>query len=351
MHSLHPGAPAGRMRSVVLSALVLLAASCGASGQHADATVPPRPAPPADGESSSASDKTSRFAAEEALGADCSRRWISEPPMQDSACYGMLPAHVAAFLRAIPDSHPYVHEAYREQQAGKKLRFVFVEGYGERADVLASIDGSSSFWIRSFEGPDPGVTVYVVFGPGCDDDARSHERAYGEGCLPGYPAVMREIRIYSVRPGEAPEDVTSELAPPAPVLTAKERRRYGVHLRPPAEGGAGDLDVQLDVTRLDQVPVMRWVLRPTVEGDYEAPPIPAADPRAFVEYESPGHIAHFGFLVWNGTRFELHESVPPDLWPCRSVQYARHVCGAGYEAARDRYLIETPRRAPAGGRT
>ena len=350
MPSLHPG-PAGRMRSVVLSALVLLAASCGASEQRIDAAAPSRQASPADGEPSSASDKTGRFAAEEALGADCSRRWISDPPMQDSACYGMLPAHVAAFLRAIPDSHPYLDVEHREEQAGEKQRFVFVEGYGERPDVLTSIEGSSAFWIRSFEGPDPDVTVYAVFGPGCADDRRSHEPAYGEGCLPGYPAVMREIRIYRARSGEAPVDVTSELAPPAPVLTAEERRRYGVHVRPPEEGDAGELDVQLDVTRLDQAPVMRWVLRPAVEGDYQAPPVPAADPRAFVEYETPGHIAHFGFLVWDGTRFELRESVPADLWPCRSVQYARHVCGAGYEAAGDRYLIEAPRATPAEGRT
>lgn len=350
MPRLRPG-PRGRMRSAALSALVLLAASCGASEQRTDAAAPSRQASPADGESSSASDKTSRFAAEEALGADCSRRWISEPPMQDSACYGMLPAHVAAFLRTIPDSHPHLDAEFREEQAATKQRFVFVEGYGKRPDVLASIHSTSAFWIRSFEGPDPDVTVYVVFGPGCEYDPRSHERGYDEGCLPGYPAVMREIRIYRIRSGEAPEDVTSELAPPAPVLTAEERRRYGVHLRPPEDGGAGDLDVQLDVTRLDQVPVMRWVLRPAMEGDYEAPPISAADPRAFVEYETPGHIAHFGFLVWNGTRFELRESVPVHLWPCRSVQYAKHVCGAGYDAAGDRYLIEAPGRTPAGGRT
>src|SRR5690606_30110631 len=139
--------------------------------------------------------KTSRFAAEAALGGDCSRWWISEPPMQDSACYGMLTAHVAAFLRTTPDSHPHLDAEFREEHAATTQRFGVVEGCGKRPVALASIHSTRAFWLRSCEAPDPDVTVYVVVGPGCEYDPRCHERGYDEGCLPGYPAVMREIRI------------------------------------------------------------------------------------------------------------------------------------------------------------
>src|SRR5690554_5117859 len=40
----------------------------------------------------------SPFAIEEAMGAECDKKWIGEPPLQDSACYGMLPEHVASFI-------------------------------------------------------------------------------------------------------------------------------------------------------------------------------------------------------------------------------------------------------------
>src|SRR5690606_35786895 len=126
-------------------------------------------------------------------------------------------------------------------------------------------------------------TVYVVYGPACADDPHGHARSIGDGCLPGHPGVVRDIRIYRVRAGSAPEDVTKELAPPPPVLTAAESTRYGPHLRPPEQGAAESTDIGLDVTRLDQVPVMRWVLRPAVEGDYDAPALPESDPRAFAE--------------------------------------------------------------------
>lgn len=285
----------------------------------------------------------SYFALEEAMGAECDDKWISEPPFQDSACYGMLPEHVAAFIRAIPDGHPYLSAEQREEAARSKQIFRAVKGYGERPDILAGIEHYGAFWIRSLEGPDPEVTVYAVYGPSCNDDPLLKRRFVGDGCLPGAPYVLRELKIYRVRAGERPEDVSSELAPQPPRMTPSERERYGIYLRPEEEGPALDTDIGLDVTRLAHVPVMRWVLRPVQEGEHEAPSMPESDARAFLDYDWRDYAAHFGFLVWNGQRFELRETVSSDLWPCRSVQSEQHVCGAANDSIVDRYLT------PAGG--
>lgn len=345
MPTLFTGAP-GRTLYTFLPALVLLAASCASAGQQGNTTTSTSQAPtPADIAPPSGAQQADRFAAERALGADCSGSWISDPPLQRVACYGMLPAHVAAFLRTIPDSHPHLAAEFREEQAAKKQRFVFVEGYGERPDVLASIYGTSAFWIRSFEGPDPDVTVYVVYGPGCDDSPRMRPRSIGEGCLPGHPYVVRAIRIYRVRSGKAPEDVTSELAPPAPVLTPAERERYGIYIRPPEEGDAHDNDVGLDIRGLDTTPVMRWVIAPAEEGDYEKPHIPDSDPRGFLRQ------AHFGFLVWTGMRFELRERIPLTLWACGVGDAGGGDCLERFAGGLDPYLIEGPTSATQEGDT
>lgn len=285
------------------------------------------------------------FALEEAMGAQCDARWIGEPPLQDSACYGVLPEHVAAFIRRIPDGHPYLSMELREEAASKKQRFRAIRGSGERPDILAVVETYGTFWIRSFEGPNPEVTVYVVYGPSCSDDP-SLRIPVSAACLPGEPYVTRELRAYRVQGAGEPTDVTTELLPQPPTMTPEEKSRYGIYLRPEEEGPAADIDIGLDVTRLTQVPVMRWVLRPVQEGDHEAPDMPASDPRAYLDFDWRDYAAHFGFIVWNGQRFELRETVSSDLWPCRSVQFGRRVCGAGSENSIDRYL--TPADGPAG---
>ena len=58
---------------------------------------------------------------------------------------------------------------------------------------------------------------------------------------------MRNFRLYRSHNGGTPQDVTSELAPPAPRMNAAERRRYGIYLRP--KGLARDGDIKLDVSR------------------------------------------------------------------------------------------------------
>lgn len=338
--SRHP-ARATRPSLPSLFLLLLLVASCAAVGRAPEPT-PHDPGPEA--VASATPDATDGFAAERALGAECDRRWVSEPPFQDSGCYGLLPAHVAEFLRNLPGTHPYLDAHYREEQARKKQLFRFVEGYGARPDVLARIDRRSEFWIRSFEGERPDVTVYVVYGPACEDQPGFRERFVGDGCLPGHPYVTRDIRIYRVQAGGVPEDVTIELAPPPPELTAAESARYGIHLRPPEEGAAWNTDIGLDVTRLAVSPVMRWTIAPAEEGDYEKPRIPDDDPRGFSGQ------AHFGFLVWTGERFDLREKIPLSLWACGVSEGVKdNACLLPYAGGFDPYLIENDDQTPSDG--
>lgn len=272
------------------------------------------------------------LAVEKAMGADCGGGAITDPPLGDTACSGQLPEHLAWFLRNMPDGRPFLTAAEREDAAQARQSFKAVSGLGQRPDFVAVIHHFSLFWIRSLEGPDPDTTVYLVYGPQCDATWSDPV----DKCFPD-DAYLREFKLYRVHKGGRPEDVTRELTPPAPSLTPAERRRYGVYLHP--DGDAKATDVKLDVSRLAYVPVLRWVLRPVQEGDYQPPPMPSSDPRAFDDHDwGSTSVAHFGFLVWTGERFELRETVPPGLWPCRTVRSSEHACGARYDSHADRYL-------------
>ncbi|MGY1408167.1 hypothetical protein ACW5EG_01090 [Luteimonas sp. A611] len=330
-----------RSGRIVLAAALALAALTAACGELPSAP-PANQAPPSSGDTPpqaaldpAPTDASAYFAIEEALGAECDEKWISEPPLQDAACYGMLPEHVASFIRAIPDGHPYLSAEQREEAAGTKQVFRAVRGYGVRPDFTVGIENFGSFWIRSFEGPGPDSTVFMVYGPDC---ILNWNAPRDVECVAGAPATVREFRLYRVQNGHPPVDVTAGIAPPPPTLSVDEQHRYGIYLRPADEGPALDTDIGLDISRLARVPVMRWVLRPVQEGEHETPGMPASDPRAFLDFDWREHAAHFGFMVWTGERFELRKLVPPDLWPCRSVQAARHLCGFGYESGLDRYL-------------
>lgn len=167
-------------------------------------------------------------------------------------------------------------------------------------------------------------------------------------CMPD-SARMRNFKIYLSHNGGTPQDVTAELTPPAPRMSTAERRRYAIYLRP--KGLARDGDIKLDVSRLVYTPVLRWTVRPMHDEreDYYHPPksIPDTDPRVYKEYYSPDlhgnrNNIHYGFLVWNGKRFELQEKVPANLWPCRIDwrQYIPLRCDKDYSSHMDRYLIQ-----------
>lgn len=271
---------------------------------------------------------------ERAMGADCGPAAITGAPLEDMACSGPLPEYFASFLRKIPNGHPLLSEHEQDQLSHSKHSFKLVEGLGARPDILAVIHHYSPFWIRSFEGPDPDVTVYLVYGPECAAPLPGRGSSSKPECRPK-GAHLRGFNLYRVEMGGVPKDVTAELAPPAPQMAGDEGRRYGRYVR--AIGDAVDSDIQMDVSRLAYVPVLRWVLRPVQEGEYTPPGMPSSDARAFNDYYwGNGNVAHFGFLVWSGRRMELRETVPSAFWPCRASGLP--TCDLGYESSDDRYL-------------
>lgn len=102
-------------------------------------------------------------------------------------------------------------------------------------------------------------------------------------------------------------DVTRRVLPDDPLLRAPDRGRYAVHDETGAHPG-----VSVDMSRLSEVPVLRLYVELGDGGG-----LPRDHPRAFsAGYPGAAQIAHFGFLVWNGQRFDLRDTVPRALWPC-----------------------------------
>ena len=281
--------------------------------------------------------------------ADCGSSAITDPPLADIACSGELPEHMAWFVRNMPDSHLFLTASEREEIARSPQSFKVVNGLGRRQDVVTVISHYSLFWVRSFEGPDPDVTIYLVYGPDCGASpafATDPTKPTKKKCRPA-DSYLRDFSLYRVVKGTMPENVTSMLMPPFPRMSETERRRYGVYLR--SQGEASDADIKLDVSRLVRTPVLRWVVRPVQEGDYEPPDMPASDPRAFIDYEwGNRNVAHFGFLAWNGRRMELRETVPDVLWPCRTRGSGPRDCAPGYDGRADRYLTPVTTERPGG---
>jgi hypothetical protein len=102
-------------------------------------------------------------------------------------------------------------------------------------------------------------------------------------------------------------NVTRRVLPDDPLLALRDRTEYAVHDETGAHRG-----VSVDMSRLSEAPVLRLYAD---LGDGVG--LPRTHPRAFTAgYPGPAHTAHFGFLVWNGQRFELRNAVPRALWPC-----------------------------------
>lgn len=278
------------------------------------------------------------FAVEESMGAQCIE-FASNGPEEilffDAKCHGHLPSHIEQFVRQISTRYPFLTSRVQKE----KQYYKAIPGLGKRPDFLVYYD-AHAFWIRSFEGADPDTTVYLVHGPVCDYEEK------GSHCL-SESEELRKIRLYRTHKGGTPQDVTNELLPPAPTMTQTEKRRYGIYLRP--QGVARDGDIKLDISRITYVPVLRWTVRPEHDEreDFYHPPksIPDTDPRVYKEYyrtdlHNSDNNVHYGFLVWNGERFELCEKVPTELWPCRYRWTANKECPLDYDSRMDRYLIQ-----------
>lgn len=104
-----------------------------------------------------------------------------------------------------------------------------------------------------------------------------------------------------------PRAVTRRVLPEDPMLNLPKGEVYGVHDETGSRPG-----VWVDLSRLSEVPVLRLYVELGDSGG-----LPRDHPRAFPGgYPGRVYTVHFGFLVWNGQRFDLRNTVPRTLWPC-----------------------------------
>ncbi len=260
-------------------------------------------------------------AIERQLGARCpndlAARLASQDDLLVGACQGVMPAHLANALKAIPEQQLLLPRAARERQLSQKAWFKAVPGYGIRPDFIAVQNG---LWVRSFEGADASTTVYLVSGPFTCVDGRYPEGNAGKTLrltTGSCREALVEQRVYQVTAGGAPQDITAQVMPAQPLLSDADRKRYGVE-------GTG---VQLDPGKLQYGPALRWYADVSTEGK--------AEPRTYGEW---GRL-HLGFLVWTGDRFESRDTVPRGLWACDPVAPGDAACSGYADAGRDPFVV------------
>lgn len=262
-------------------------------------------------------------AIERQLGARCPNDLAARLASQDNllvgACQGVMPAHLANALKAIPEQQLLLPRAARERQLSQKAWFKAVPGYGVRPDFIAVQNG---LWVRSFEGADASTTVYLVSGPFTCVDGRYPDENAGKTLRLSTGScreALVEQRVYQVTAGGAPQDITAQVMPAQPLLSDADKKRYGVE-------GAG---VQLDPGKLQYGPALRWYADVSTEGK--------AEPRTYGEW---GRL-HLGFLVWTGERFESRDTVPRGLWACDPVAPGDAACSGYADAGRDPFVVNS----------
>ncbi|WP_313457586.1 hypothetical protein [Stenotrophomonas sp.] len=262
-------------------------------------------------------------AVERQLGARCPNDLAARLASQDNllvgACQGVMPAHLANALKAIPEQQLLLPRAARERQLSQKAWFKAVPGYGVRPDFIAVQNG---LWVRSFEGADASTTVYLVSGPFTCVDGRYPDGNAGKTMRLSTGScreALVEQRVYQVTAGGAPQDITAQVMPAQPLLSDADRKRYGVE-------GAG---VQLDPGKLQYGPALRWYADVSTEGK--------AEPRTYGEW---GRL-HLGFLVWTGERFESRDTVPRGIWACDPVAPGDAACSGYADAGRDPFVVNS----------
>lgn len=262
-------------------------------------------------------------AIERQLGARCPNDLAARLASQDNllvgACQGVMPAHLANALKAIPEQQLLLPRAARERQLSQKAWFKAVPGYGVRPDFIAVQNG---LWVRSFEGADASTTVYLVSGPFTCVDGRYPDENAGKTMRLSTGScreALVEQRVYQVTAGAAPQDITAQVMPAQPLLSDADKKRYGVE-------GTG---VQLDPGKLQYGPALRWYADVSTEGK--------AEPRTYGEW---GRL-HLGFLVWTGERFESRDTVPRGLWACDPVAPGDAACSGYADAGRDPFVVNS----------
>lgn len=264
-------------------------------------------------------------AAERQLGARCpvdlAGRLAPQGDLMIGACQGTLPPHLAALLVALPEQDIHLPRSWREREVRQKAWFKAVAGMGERPDFIARL---GDIWVRSFEGADASTTTYLVSAPfDCADGALPNEntadpvRLAAGNCGQAY---VRQ-RVYQVGSDGVPQDITAKAMPAAPSIGEADRARHRAR-----EG-----KVILDHSKLQYGPAMRWFVQ------YPESP-QKTGPHSFSDWNRE----HLAFVVWNGTGFELRDTVTRAQWPCDPVAPGDKACGGFPDSGPDAYVLAGP---------
>lgn len=202
-------------------------------------------------------------------------------------CAGPLPAHLKRLLLAVPKL-PTESLDQRLQSLDAEAYYLAAPGMGRRPDFLASI---GPWVIRTFEGPDPTVTIAAVWEPGCPRTSESD-------CFP---------RFYRMTGGKVAEKAGVDVWPGRPFVSESDWAYMQAH---------GTSEPILRFDKLGYAPTFHWM----VEYDPDNMPPPDAP-------LPPGWASgHLGFMVWNGNRFELRTTVSRRWWPCMPVYRDEKPC-------------------------
>ncbi len=264
-------------------------------------------------------------AAERQLGARCpvdlAGRLAPQGDLMIGACQGALPPHLAALLVALPEQDIHLPRSWREREVRQKAWFKAVAGMGQRPDFIARL---GDIWVRSFEGADASTTTYLVSAPfDCADGALPNEntaepvRLAAGSCGQAY---VRQ-RVYQVGSDGVPQDITAMAMPAAPSIAEADRARHRTR-----EG-----KISLDHSKLQYGPAMRWFVQ------YPESP-QKTGPHSFSDWNRE----HLSFVVWNGTRFELRDTVTRAQWPCDPVAPGDKACGGFPDSGPDAYVLAGP---------
>ncbi|MEA9886049.1 hypothetical protein VDG05_17210 [Xanthomonas campestris pv. raphani] len=222
--------------------------------------------------------------------------------------YRAIPDEIAAGLLSLPTDSLQVPRPLLKHLLEKESSYVVEIPHGTSpSDYRITSTGQSGaayfIWVRVFQGVPPGVVGYLALvSASCKEleqlpPDKTMDAARQQCAKPGNQRLGGGLRAYRIANGQA-EDVTTSIRQPVDTLGHELYKRYQA---------AGASEAFLDASRLDQVPVGRWIM----ELDPEQPLAEDA-PRAF----DRGMLVHAGFFLWDGDHFENRDTVPARLWPC-----------------------------------
>lgn len=297
-----------------------------------------------------------KYAVEIAMGADCPKAHLGSGwggVISDGACTAQLPSYFTPMMEMLSaQSATLLHQTANQdifKPVDNKFYIRAVPGFGARPDILVRLAGDA--WIRSFEGTDPTITMYLVRAHfACNAHERRTAKKNGRFAMQLCDDLavrayeLREddpglrLRLYRVKGNGAPEDVTATLLPPLPSISLAERKRYYQY----SDKGHNDneravlpYDTSLVTWTgiLQYAPTLRWWL--DLSPDYS---LPESDPRWLGT-----RAAHFGFLIWTGKKFEMRQQVPRSFVPCAvldSGAIRKCIPHSDPYAQVDRFIIE-----------